>query len=158
MQKLKILNSREVRNVKEILLEQFGYCFEGDFAFLQNEKDRLFVVNKDVARLPLEHLKIDKMGLYFAEMKEASLRLSKEGAIFLERCARQDKKVVGPIVELTEVEVKEYFGGKDLARELQLDKKFILLSYKESILGCSAYKEGRILNYLPKIHRGEVII
>ena len=158
MQKLSILNTREVKRIKELLVKQFDYAFEGEYAFLQNEKDRLFVVNRDVARLALEHLKIDKMGLYFAEVKEGSLRLSKEGAIFPERCAQLDKKKIEPIVELSDGEVKEYFLGKDLAKEMAVDTRFVLLAYKGSVLGCSAYKEGKILNYLPKIHRGEVIV
>ena len=51
-----------------------------------NEKNRLFVVNKDLAKIDLQKLRIDRIGLYFAEYKNNQIRLSKEGAqlLFLE--------------------------------------------------------------------------
>ena len=116
MQKLTILNSKEIKLIKEQLLEHFGVFFEGDYAFLQNEKNKLFMINRDLGKIDLAKLRIDKLGLYVAERNEGVLRLSREGAQRLVLEARKKKLPVKNIVELSETEVKDYFLGQDLER------------------------------------------
>tara|TARA_Y100000310_G_scaffold34190_1_gene32338 strand:+ start:1130 stop:1591 length:462 start_codon:yes stop_codon:yes gene_type:complete len=153
MQQLKILNSREVKRIKEIVVKDFGGFLNEDYAYLQNEKGKVYVINKDIAKIKLENLKIDKMGLYFAEVKNNQVRLSKEGAQLLNL---QNKKLQN-IVSLNNNEVKDYFSGKDLDKELG-ENKLVLLEYEGNILGCAKYKDQKILNFLPKNHRGTVIL
>ena len=86
------INTREIKRIKEILINEFGYFLTGDFAYLMNEKNRLFVVNKDLARIDLKKLRIDRIGLYFAEVKNSQVRLSKEGTQLLAQEAKKDKK------------------------------------------------------------------
>ncbi len=155
MQKLSILNTREVKKIKEIILRDYGYFPAEDYAYLLSEKDKIFLVNKDVARIDLEKLKIDRVGLSFAEMKDGKIRLSKEGAQLLARAGLEKLKNV---VELTAAEIKKYFLGEDLPKDLGEESKFVLLKYKKDILGCAKYKDKNIINFLPKIHRGEVIL
>ncbi|MEK6969985.1 MAG: hypothetical protein AABW48_06165 [Nanoarchaeota archaeon] len=155
MQKLKILNNHEVKKIKEIILRDYGYFPEENYAYLLSEKEKIFLVNKDVARIDLEKLRIDRVGLCFAEMKDGKIRLSKEGAQLL---AQQGLEKLKNVVELTAAELKKYFLGEDLPKELGEESKFVLLKYKNDILGCAKYKEKNIINFLPKIHRGEVII
>ena len=154
MQKLTILNSREVKRIKEIVVNNFGGFLKEDYAYLQNEKGKVFVINKDISRIKLENLKIDKMGLYFAEVKNNQVRLSKEGAqlLFLEN------RKLNNIISLNNNEVKEYFAGNDLKKNLGKENKLVILEYQNNILGCAKYKEQTILNFLPKNHRREVII
>ncbi len=158
MQKLIILNSKEIKLIKEQLLEHFGVFFQEEYAFLENEKNKLFMINRDLSKIDLAKLRIDKLGLYVAERKEGVLRLSREGAQRLVLEARKKKLPVKNIVNLEETEVKDYFLGQDLEKDLGGENKFVLLAYKKDILGCARYKEGKILNFLPKIYRGEVII
>ncbi len=56
MQSLTFLNTREIKQLREPIIEQFGYFPEGNYAFLRSENDRLFIVSKDIARLNLQHL------------------------------------------------------------------------------------------------------
>ncbi|MBT3814923.1 hypothetical protein HOE37_00400 [Candidatus Woesearchaeota archaeon] len=158
MQKLIILNTRKVKKIKEILIKQFGFFPKHDYAFLQNEKNRIFMVNKDFGRIDLDKLRIDRFGLYFAEHKDNHVRLSKEGAQFLARMAKEEKKELENVFELDEPEMRTYFKGQDLIKDLGSEARLILLKYKKDIFGCAKYKEGKILNFLPKIHRGEVIL
>lgn len=158
MQKLQILNSKEIKKIKEILIKQFSYSLTEDYAYLENDKERIFIINKDVAKIDLNNLKIDKLGLYLGELKGESFRLSKEGAQLLAQEARENKKEVSNLIALDEEEIKKYFSGEDLHKDLGENSRFVILTYKREVLGCSKYKEGIILNYLPKIHRGEVIV
>ena len=154
MQKLIILNTREIKKINEILVKKFGGKLSKEYAYLKNEKDRIFIVSKDIAKINLKNLRIDKLGFYFAEYKNNHIRLSKEGAQLL----AQEADDVKNIVDLTENEVKMYFTGVDLNKNIGNEDHQVLLKYKDNILGCAKYKEGKILNYLPKIHRGEVIL
>lgn len=158
MQKLKILNTREVKEIKKLLIKQFGYALEENYAYLQNEKDRLFVVNRELAQLDLEKLRIDRLGLYFAEIKPAQVRLSKEGAQLLVHEARKLNAKLANVVSLTKTETKAYFAGVDLKKDLGEENRLVILTYENDVLSCASYKEGKIINFLPKIHRGEVIL
>lgn len=158
MQQLIILNTKEIKKIKERLEKQFGYSLTEDYAYLKNEKNKIFLITKDISKINLRNLKIDKLGLYFAEEKNQQVRLSKEGAQLLVKEAKENKKEVKNTVELTAEEVKEYFKGRDLDKDLGAENKPIILQYKDNVLGCARYKEGKILNFLPKIHRGEVIL
>lgn len=158
MQKLIILNTREIKKLRQLLDKDFNYSLTGDYVYLRNEKNRIFIINKDISRINLDNLKVDRFGLYFAEMKDNHIRLSKEGAQLLVREARENKKEVKNIMELSKEEVKEYFQGIDLEKDLGEESKSIILKFNDNILGFAKYKEGKILNFLPKIHRGEVIV
>ncbi|MBI4151397.1 hypothetical protein HY496_00360 [Candidatus Woesearchaeota archaeon] len=158
MSKLRILNSREVKVIKEQLRQQFGYALEEQYAYLQNEKERVFVVNRDLANLDLEKLRIDRVGLYFAELRPSQVRLSKEGAQLLFNEARKNGIKLKNVITLTKIETRAYFAGVDLKKDLGEENRLIILTYEEDVIGCASYKEGKILNYLPKTHRGEVIL
>ena len=155
MQTLTILNSRDIKKIRQAFEETYGAFFTGDYVYLQGKDGRISLINKDIAKIDLKKLRVDKFGLYVAELKNNSVRLSKEGAQLLAKEARDKLK---NIVELDDREIKAYFHGVDLKKDLGPDAKFVLIEYKGDVVGCSKYKEGVILNYLPKIHRGEVIV
>ena len=155
MQTLTILNTRDIKKIRQAFEETYGAFFIGDYAYLQGKDGRISLINKDIAKIDLKKLRVDKFGLYVAELKNHSVRLSKEGAQLLAKEARDKLK---NIVELDDQEIKAYFHGIDLKKDLGPEAKFVLIEYKGDVVGCSKYKEGVILNYLPKIHRGEVIV
>ena len=156
MQQFTILNGKEMKHIKDILIEQFGASLEQDYAYITTAKERLFLINKDVGKLELKNLIIDKVGLYFGEvMDNGEVRLSKEGTQLVVREAQQALKNT---VQLSAEEVKRYFQGQNIEKDLGLENRMVLLLYGKEVLGCAKYKEKVILNFLPKIHRGEVIV
>lgn len=155
---LNFLNTREVKQIRQEAEDTFGYFPEKKYVYAKNEKDKLFLVNRELTQLNLKNLKIDKVGLYFAEFKNKQFRLSKEGAQLLFLEAQQEKKELKNVVELSEEETYSYFQGEDLKKDLGLDNRLIILRYKNNVLGCAKYKEGKIINFLPKMHRVDVIL
>jgi len=156
MQSLTILNTREIKEVQQILREEFGAALEPEYAYLRNDKDKLFIISKDLARIEWKNLLIDKVGLYLGELHDHHFRLSKEGAQLFVRQA--DKQKLKNVIALTMAEVQEYCKGKDLEKDLGPENRLVIIRYESDTLGCAQYKEGKILNFLPKIHRGEVIL
>ncbi len=155
MQTLTILNTRDIKRIRQAFEETYGAFFTGDYAYMQNKDGRLSLINKDLAKIDLQKLRVDKFGLYVAEIKGNSVRLSKEGAQLLAKEARDKLKNVAV---LDDREIKAYFHGVDIRKDLGSEAKFVLIEYQGDIVGCSKYKSGVILNYLPKVHRGEVIV
>ena len=158
----KYLNGKEIKKIQERLEEQFGCSFSGDYAYFQNEKKRIFLINKKVGELPA-HLRTDKPGLYTAEiMRDQSVRLSKEGVQLLAQEAKKGKKMrlLKNWIALEKEEVKNYFQGMDLEKDLGTTSRLVLLSFQGDLFSCAKYQADRkiILNFLPKIHRGEVIL
>jgi NOL1/NOP2/fmu family ribosome biogenesis protein len=158
MQQLIILNNKEVKPFKEMLVKQFGYSLSEDYAYLKTSKDKIYIINKDIARVNINNLIIDKVGLYFGEVNQTEFRLSKEGAQLLGLEAKKHKVELKNVVELTNEEMESYFASVDLIKDLGSDNKMILLKYKDDVFGCAKYKQGKILNFLPKVHRVEVIL
>lgn len=157
-QETNILNTREIKHIRELLIEDFGYFPEDEFVFLQNSQNKIFIVNRDLEKLNLQNLVIDKIGFYFGEFKEHKIRLSKEGAQFLFLKAKESQSSLRNIVELTSEETKTYFQGQDLDKDLGTENRPLILVFNHQCLGSARYKEKKILNFLPKIHRGEVIL
>jgi len=158
MQQLTILNSREVKKIREVIVEQFGYFPEKEYAFLKGENEKVFIVNRDLEKIDLKKLIVDRVGLYFAELKEREIRLSKEGAQLLGHEAYLQGKELKNVIDFTGEELREYFQGVDVVKDLGVENRLVLLRYKQDIFGCAKYKEGKILNFMPKQHRGEVIV
>ena len=156
--KLIILNSREIKEIRNIVIKQFGYFLEKNYVFLRNDKNKIFVVNKDLSKINLDNLIIERIGLYFAEFKPNQVRLSKEGAQLLYLEAKKNGQELNNVVDLSKEETKTYFLGVDLIKDLGTESRLIILKYNGQVLGCAKYKENKILNFLPKTHRGEVIL
>ena len=158
MKKFKILNTREIKRFKKVLEETFGYSLKKDYAYLMNDRERVFLINKDLARIDLNKLVVDRIGLYFAEYKNSLVRLSKEGALLFVQEAKENKVELNCLFELDKREAKAYFAGVDLRKDLGEESKALILINEGNVLGYAKYKDGKILNFLPKIHRGEVIL
>ncbi len=152
---MKILNSREVKKIQHNLIEQFGTKLEGEYAFFQNKKNKVFICTKDLAKIDFDRLRIERFGLYLGEISD-EFRLSKEGAaLFVTAAAKKGNKV--ETIAISKEELIDYFRGNDLDKELG-ENRFVILDYEGNVIGCAKYKEGKILNFLPKIHRGTVIV
>tara|TARA_Y100000310_G_scaffold263977_1_gene274473 strand:+ start:659 stop:1120 length:462 start_codon:yes stop_codon:yes gene_type:complete len=148
----KILNTREAKKIRDALENQFGYTKKLDYGFIENNKGKIFMINKDLGKIDFKELRINKWGLYLGTMQDDGIRLSLEGAHFIAQHAKKN------IIELSDDELHEYFTGNDIEKELDVGgNPFLILKHKDDILGCAKYK-GKIFNYLPKIHRTNDLI
>src|SRR3989338_5159850 len=142
---LKILNGREIRDVLELIGTQWGAEMKIGGALLQNNKSRIFLVNRDISKIDLSKLRINSIGMYFCEI-EKGIRLSIEGS-----------QLVGPkasknMVEIDELQAKSWMKGEDLNIEGDYSG-FVIIKNKNDFLGTGKYKDGIILNYVGKERR-----
>ena len=164
MPELKILNSREIKQILKLIEKQWGTKLKLDygflksnrnevsgelknFAFLSNHKGRVFIVNKEISNIEFSKLRLNSVGMYFCEVHNGSIRLSIEGS-----------QIIGPkatknVAELDEDGTKKWLKGEDLEKECGNCKGFVILRHKNDFFGNGKYSKGRILNFVTKTRR-----
>lgn len=145
MPQLQILNSKEKKEILKLIENQWNAKLKLNYAFLKNNKNRVFIINKDISKIELEKLRINSIGMYFCDL-EHGIRLSIEGS-----------QIIGPkatknIVEIDEEQVKQWFRGEDLEINENFDG-FVIIKHKNDFLGSGKFKDGRVLNYVNKSRR-----
>ena len=151
MPELKILNNKEIKEIYKIIEQQWVAKIKLNYGFLKNNKNRVFIINKDISKIDISKLRLNSVGMYFCEMDNLGIRLSIEGS-----------QIVGPkakknIIELNEEETKKWFRGQDLEKECKDCSGFVILKHKNDFLGTGKYVNGRILNYVGKSRRVKLI-
>ena len=150
MQKIKILNNKEIKETLNLIEKQWDAKLKLDYAFLKTEKDKIYLVNKDISKVDLGKLRINTIGLYFAEAKDNNVRLSIEGSQIIGPKAKKN------ILELNEKEVKEWMRGNDLEMEVDFSG-FLIIKYNNDYLGCGKLRNGKLLNFIGKASRINMI-
>src|SRR3989338_9709821 len=105
MPELKILNSKEIKEILKLIESHWGAKLKLEYAFLRNPKNRIFIVNKDIGKINFSQLRINSIGLYFCEIDKLGIRLSIEGSQIV------GPKAVKNIVEINEEQTKQWFKG-----------------------------------------------
>ena len=169
MQKIKILNNKEIKEILNLIEKQWDAKLNLDYVFLKTEKEKIYIVNKDISKVDLGKLRINTIGLYFAEVKDNNIRLSIEGSQIIGPKAKKN------VLELNEKEVKEWMRGNDLERlsfhqpqdggKTNLEKMrehfdketnlsgFLIIKDKDDYLGCGKRRDGEVLNFIGKARR-----
>ena len=127
-----------------------------DNAFLQSEKDKIYIINKEINKVNLEKLRINSMGLYFGVLINNKLRLSIEGSQIIGPKAKKN------VLELDNEQVKQWLRGEDILFNNNLINKnelsdFVIIKNNNDFYGCGKTRDNKILNYMPKIRRVKTI-
>lgn len=146
MQNLKVLDRKDKKRFFELLKKQFGFEEDLDYAFLINNKNKVFIVNKGIANIDLERIRINSIGLYIAEFNNNEVRLSIEGSQIIGKKAKKN------VIELDENQAKEWLKGNDLEKPTNAEG-FVILKHNEDYLGSGRVKQNTILNFVPKTRR-----
>ncbi len=146
MQNLKFLDRKDKKRFLELLKKQFGFEEELDYAFLTNNKNKVFIVNKVIANIDLERIRINSIGLYIAEFNNNEVRLSIEGSQII------GKKAKKSVIELDESQAREWLKGNDLEKPTNVEG-FVILKHDKDYLGSGRVKQSTILNFVPKTRR-----
>jgi NOL1/NOP2/fmu family ribosome biogenesis protein len=146
MEKLQILNTREIKDILKKIKEQWGADFPKKYAFLMNTKNKIFIVNKDISKIDFDKLKINNLGLYFGEINKGELRLSVDGSQLVGPKAKKN------IIELDKGETRLYMRGFDLEKKTK-EKGFMIIKHNDDYLGTGKANGEKIFNYTPKERR-----
>ncbi len=150
MQKIRILNKKEIKEIFSLIEKQWNADIDLDYVFLKTEKGKVYIINKDISKIDLSKLRVNSIGLYFAEIKNNEIRLSIEGSQIVGLKAKKN------ILELNQEEVKEWMRGNDLEKKGNFSG-FLVIKHKDDYLGCGKYRDGNVLNFIGKARRINLI-
>ena len=144
---LKVLNSKEVKEIMKSVEEQWGCRLKLDYGFLENTKNRIFIVNREISEIDISKLRVNNIGMYFCEDDGVGIRLSIEGS-----------QIIGPhatknIIEVSDLEAKQWFKGEDLPCERNDLSGFVIIKNRKDFLGTGKASKGNILNFVSKTRR-----
>ena len=139
--------SRELKHFFKMIEEQYGKVPElfDTLAFIRG-KERIYAINRDIEKIDLKQIRVNSMGLYIAEVKNDQLRLSIEGSQLIGPTATKN------VCELTKDKLRQWFMGQDIDVDGQYEG-FVILKHGNDYVGSGKFKEGLILNFVPKARR-----
>jgi len=152
MQKLTILNSKQIKQIKTLLTEQYGFYGELDYAFFVNSKGKVYILNKEIKDFDFSRLRIDVLGLYFGtiekydnqnKIRDKTIRLTIEGSQLIGKKAKKN------VVEIPYNLMRLWMKGFDIEFKHEAEGN-ILLKCGSDFLGTGKKKGKQILNYIPK--------
>ena len=142
-----MLSSKDKKLLLALIKKQWGAEFKPELVFFRNDKDKLYAVHKDIAKIDLSGARINTVGMYFGEQKKGELRLSIEGSQLIGPIAKQN------VLELDDQETLDWLRGEDLQKEGDWSG-FIIVKHKDDFMGTGKYtQDKRILNFVPKARR-----
>jgi NOL1/NOP2/fmu family ribosome biogenesis protein len=139
--------SKELKQFFKMIEEQYGKVPEifEKLAFIRG-KERIYVINRDIEKVDIKNLKVNSMGLYIAELKNDQLRVSIEGSQLIGPTAKKN------VCELTKDQLRQWFMGQDIDVDGSYEG-FVILKHGNDYVGSGKFKEGMILNFVPKARR-----
>jgi len=146
MQNLRVLERKEKKRFLELLKKQFGFENKLDYVFLINNKNKIYIINKEIANIDLNKIRVNSIGLYIAEFRNNEVRLSIEGSQLIGPKAKKN------IIELNEKKAKEWIKGNDIEKQAKA-QGFVILKHNKDYLGSGKVKNNTILNFVPKTRR-----
>ena len=147
MQNLRVLNRKEIKELFNKIKEQYGIeDMELEYVFLRNNEGKIFIANRDIARIDLDKINVNNIGFDFCAIENNEARLTIEGAQII------GKKATKNVVELNSEQVKEWFKGEDIELTKELNG-FVILKHNNDFLGSGKAKNNKIINFLPKERR-----
>lgn len=154
MHQLNFMKSKDVKDTLGRIEKHWGCdlkSFYKKYLFVRTEKDRIYLANKEIQHVDLAKLRVNSVGLYFAEVKKDQFRLSVEGSQMVGNIATKN------VVEISEEQSKQWFKGIDVDFPSERTD-FVILKHNKDFIGCGKMKEGKILNFLSKIRRVKEIM
>ncbi len=142
---LEVLNTRHVKDIMKMLEGQFGVTEKLQLGFLRSNKDKVYVINKDVDRVDIKDFRVDSIGMYFGAYMKDGFRLSIEGSQLVGRLAKKN------VLELMDEEKHEWMKGNDIG--IEKEDGFYIVKWKDDFLGCGKLKNNKLLNSVPKPRR-----
>ncbi len=146
---MKILNTRDVKEIIKLIESQWGAKLKLDLAFLQ-KKEKIYVITRDLGNIDYSLLRINNVGLYFGQVRNNEIRLSIEGS-----------QIVGPlanknVLKVSDQEFESWISGEDLEVNSK-NHAFVLLKHNNDFVGCGKHIGNKVLNYVPKGRRVQLV-
>ncbi|MBI4147695.1 hypothetical protein HY490_00215 [Candidatus Woesearchaeota archaeon] len=144
-QNIDFLSSKDLKPIMAFLRDWYGVDHKFDWGWY-TAKERLFVISRDIEHIDLRELRVNAAGLYIGEWKNGELRLSLDGSQLFGPLASKN------IITISDDELLAWLRGEELTSRWK-EQGLVLLKHDNDFAGCGKIKEGKVLNFVPKIRR-----
>lgn len=141
-----IINEEWESHVWNLLFSQFGISKLKGVRFLQSGKKRIRLISETASSLLTDVPYTGSTGLYVGEYSPRAVRLTMDGAMLLGQYATKQ------IIQLTAEQAKEWMQGESINYENK-QRGYVIVYYKEDILGCGSLSQGLLHSFVPKKRR-----
>ena len=147
---IEILHGKNRERIIDILNRQFGIK-EIEGTLVKRGRERIFLFtgsfdSKDIQNISKYNF-LERLGVYFAKENErGELRLSIEGSQYVKNQATKN------VIELTKDEMNTWMCGHELIKNTGTTG-FVLMKYKNDMLGTGNASTEKITNFIPKSRR-----
>ena len=138
------MRSEEIKELENKIEKVYGDKINlRDFVLLKTgNKERIWIINKEIVTIPLKELRISSMGLYFGRIDRGKIRLSIEGAM-----------MINPKKNWAEIDDwKEFVRGFNVeckCHECE-ENQYVIVKWNGLTLGIAKYHNGELENIIPK--------
>ncbi|MEK6941228.1 MAG: hypothetical protein AABW49_05015 [Nanoarchaeota archaeon] len=144
MEHLKRIKSSEVKKIINSLKEQYGIKkLKLPFIFFKNSKDYIFIVSKAWDTVNIKDIRVNNIGLYFANVKTNAIRLTIEGSQLLGPMIKKN------IVDVSKDEISDWIRGESLNKKIS-SNCFVVIRNNNDYFGCGRKHDDMIANFIPK--------
>lgn len=149
MQYLKTLNKQEEKEILNALKKQFGIT-KINGILVKRGAERIFLFQGSLSNKQIQELEytipIERVGIYFAKMQGAYIRLSVDGIHLLKN------QITKGIFKLDKTQMQEWMSGNELNIKNK-EQGFLIMKYNTDFLGTGKASENKITNFIPKSRR-----
>ena len=147
---LKPLKRKEASKILEQVGQEYGCDAKklliDDHAFFISDKNKIYFINNSIKEADLTNIRINSFGLYFCEINHDKIRLTIEASQLIGPTATKN------IFEVDDQTARSWLKGEDIECDQEFEG-FVIVKNKADFLSSGRYKEGKILNFIPKIRR-----
>ncbi len=139
---LRLMRSREVREMQSFMFEEFGSVING--RFFVGSKGRVYLVTDDVVNVDLRSLNAEGVGVYIGRVNPDGFRPSIEGVQLL--------RPVRNVFELSDGQLVDWLAGRRIVIDTNFNG-YCAFSYHGEVIGPGKVAGGVVWNYIPKERR-----
>ncbi|MEM5812889.1 MAG: hypothetical protein QW480_01235 [Candidatus Aenigmatarchaeota archaeon] len=145
------IDAEEIENILNYFEERFGIKKEifSKYNFYKTSK-KVWIANKSLEHANLDGITFESLGMHFATInkKRKTFKISTDASQIFGRFATKN------IVEINDEKLIDVLRGFDLINfESEAEDGYVLLKYKEHILGVGLKNKNFIKNMIPKERR-----
>lgn len=148
------LSKKQKKEIERLFERNYGIKLDPGCFIKTGKKIRIFtgdLTEKEIQALN-RLVRVDNLGLYLCSLKAQQLRPSFDAAILFR------KKVKKNIITIDRAQAIEWMQGKEINILNAKDSQIVFVKYEDDILGVGKICNGKLLNFVPKERRTNLII
>ncbi|MBN1923171.1 MAG: hypothetical protein JW791_00225 [Nanoarchaeota archaeon] len=143
----KILKKHDLKRIKELLLDVYGFTVPNDWRFYNTSDERIWLLTPELEDYDFSNYNIEAMGLYFCFFDSERFRLSPEAAQLVGESAGKN------VLLISDEQAEQLIRGFDIDIETGLDAEYIILKTSKGIIGVGKNHKSKVLCQFRKNRR-----